>query len=65
MPGNNNRKCLKYFELAAELGYVPAYFSLGQCYEHGYAAANVNLEKAKHFYKMGVNKGDNQCKSYF
>ncbi|KAK9710682.1 hypothetical protein K7432_008272 [Basidiobolus ranarum] len=51
----------EYIEKAARLGYCPALYRLGTCYEFGELGYPVNPLKSIEFFREGAEKGDPDC----
>ena len=62
--GENQSKAIRYFEKAANFGYVKALFNLAMCYEKGIGVSPDSL-KALSIYKEAAYKGDLASKLYY
>ncbi|WP_089832677.1 tetratricopeptide repeat protein [Halolactibacillus halophilus] len=54
-------EALTWYQLAAERGDSYGEYNLGHCYENG-IGTQVNMKKAKYWYRLAALKGDRQAK---
>ncbi|MBR7182619.1 MAG: sel1 repeat family protein, partial [Alistipes sp.] len=57
----DSKEKAKWYEKAAEQGYVPAMRELGECYERGMGVAK-SKKNAIFWYRKGAEKDDSKCK---
>ena len=50
-----------YFTIAAQNGYNLAQYALGECYEKGIGVNEVDIEKAKYWYRKAAEQGDEEA----
>jgi len=54
---NEKEKAVELWKIAAEKGYAPAQYNLGNCYQDG-VIVKKNYKKAVKLYQLAVDQGD-------
>ncbi|MFZ2099183.1 MAG: SEL1-like repeat protein, partial [Oricola sp.] len=56
-PGSDMKEAVRWYEMAAELGYAPAQYRVGNAYEKGIGAER-DLDAAKSWYQLAAEQGN-------
>ncbi len=58
----NEKKCIPCIRIAAELGFAPAQFKLGECYEFGENGFKKSKKEAAKWYRKAAVQGCSSAK---